>query len=155
MIVIDVKLNVKLIDEKAKIPTFSHKGDAGFDLYACSFELGIGNIHSYILMPHWQVTCNLGFATEIPKGYYCQIVPRSGLATKGITIINSPATIDAGYRGVWKVILYNLGKEKVELKTGQRIAQGILRKVIDFEFELVDTLSESERGSGGLGSTGK
>ncbi|KKN09547.1 hypothetical protein LCGC14_1045370, partial [marine sediment metagenome] len=110
----------------------------------------------FTLFPLQRVDCRLGFATEIPKSYYAQIVPRSGLALwNGLTILNTPATIDSGFRNEWMVIIVNISNKEVKLKVGDRICQIIIRKMIDFEFEEVEELNKSERGLNGLGSTGK
>ena len=108
------------------------------------------------LHPLQRVICYLGFTTEIPKGYYAQIVPRSGLALwEGLTILNTPATIDSGYRNEWGVIIINLSTMIKTLNIGDRICQIIFRKLVDIEFEEVEELNKSERGLDGLGSTGK
>jgi dUTP pyrophosphatase len=97
-----------------------------------------------------------GLLIELPVGYEAQIRPRSGLAFKfGITVLNSPGTIDADYRGELKVLLINLGKEPFDIKHGERIAQMIVAKHEKTEWQLVETLSETNRGEGGYGSTGK
>ena len=96
-----------------------------------------------------------GFSIAIPKGYEVQIRPRSGLAVKkNITVLNTPGTIDADYRGEIKVILINLGKEKFIIENGERIAQMVVCPVIQAKLEEVKELSDTYRGSGGFGSTG-
>jgi dUTP pyrophosphatase len=96
-----------------------------------------------------------GLFLEIPAGFECQVRPRSGLALKkGITVLNSPGTIDADYRGEVGVILINLSNEAFVIENGERIAQLIFSKVEQIEFEQVENLSETERGAGGFGSTG-
>ena len=93
---------------------------------------------------------------ELPSGYEAQICPRSGLAAKHhITVTNSPGTVDANYRGEVKAILYNLGKEPFTIKRGDRIAQMVICKLPEIELQEVTALSESDRGTGGFGSTGK
>jgi dUTP pyrophosphatase len=97
-----------------------------------------------------------GLFVEIPPGFEIQIRPRSGLALKhGITVLNSPGTIDADYRGEVKVLLINLGAESFLVQPGERIAQMVLAKHEVLSWELVEKLTESDRGSGGYGSTGK
>ena len=92
---------------------------------------------------------------EIPNGYELQVRPRSGLALKyGITVLNTPGTIDADYRGNWGVMLMNLGDEDFTVNPGDRIAQAILNKVEQIEWEEVESLDETERGQGGFNSTG-
>jgi dUTP pyrophosphatase len=97
----------------------------------------------------------LGFATAIPEGYYVSVVPRSGNALwKGLTILNTPGTIDSGYRNEWMAIVVNVSNENVTIEKGERICQFILQKLIDFDLDPVENLPESERGLGGFGSTG-
>ena len=97
-----------------------------------------------------------GLFFEIPEGYEVQVRPRSGLAAKnGVTVLNTPGTIDSDYRGEIKVILINLGTEDFTINNGDRIAQMIIAPVIQASFIKVESLSETERGSGGFGSTGK
>ena len=111
---------------------------------------------SYTLKPFERIACPLGFSTAIPKGYYFKVVPRSGLALwNGISIVNSPGTVDSGYRNEWMAIVINLSTEEVTLHKGDRICQLILSKMYDYEILEVDELPESERGLGGFGSTGK
>ena len=110
----------------------------------------------YTLQPLERILCPLGFATAIPEGYYAAVVPRSGLALwQGLSIVNSPGTIDSGYRNEWGAIVVNLSKSPVTLHKGDKICQLIIRKLVDYEFEEVETLPTSERGLGGFGSTGK
>ena len=97
-----------------------------------------------------------GLFVELPEGYEMQIRPRSGLAAKhGITVLNSPGTIDADYRGEIKVILVNLSNEPFTIEPGERIAQMIVARYEQIEWESVETLSDTSRGAGGFGSTGK
>ncbi len=97
-----------------------------------------------------------GLAIAVPEGYECQIRPRSGLALKhGVTLPNTPATIDSDYRGELKVILVNLGTEPFEVTRGMRIAQMVIARVERVEFRTVAALPESSRGAGGFGSTGQ
>ncbi len=110
---------------------------------------------SIILKPFDRALVNTGLFIELPQGHEAQIRPRSGLALKfGITVLNSPGTIDADYRGEIKILLINLGKEDFEIKNGDRIAQMIISKHETATWVLVNELLESERGSGGYGSTG-
>ena len=141
----------KKLTEAAIIPKYAHSTDSGFDL--CS-------VMSSILEPGDSTVIRTGLAVEIPEGYEIQIRPRSGLAAKqGITITNSPGTIDAGYRGEIKIILYKHNSkshfQRTYIKKGDRIAQGVIAKVYHPEFITVEELDDSERGSGGFGSTGK
>jgi dUTP pyrophosphatase len=97
----------------------------------------------------------LGFATAIPQGYYAAIVPRSGNALwKGLSIVNTPGTVDAGYRNEWIAIVVNLSNEDVIIESGEKICQFILRKLVLFNLKEVDDLENSDRGFNGFGSTG-
>ena len=144
----------------------SNPGDAGADARIMGFkkilneggrkELITINSDTYTLKPLERVGCPLGFATSIPEGYYFKVVPRSGLALwEGISIVNSPGTIDSGYRNEWMAIVVNLSNKDVILNLGDRICQIILGKMHDYEFVDVKELPESERGLDGFGSTGK
>jgi len=114
------------------------------------------NSNTYILQPLERILCPLGFASEIPQGYYAAVVPRSGLALwEGISIVNSPGTIDAGYRNEWAAIVVNLSNKAITLNRGDKICQFIIRKLVDYEFETVKELPDSERSLRGFGSTGK
>ena len=136
---------VKLCDS-AHIPQKAHEDDAGFDLYASeSFTLGA---HRFGAVP-------TGIVIELPSGTEGQVRPRSGLAAKhGVTVLNAPGTIDAGYRGEVKVILINHGDEDFEISPGMRIAQLVVSPVVPAEFIETDSLSDTDRGEGGFGSTG-
>ena len=108
-----------------------------------------------VIKPFKRAVIPTGLSFSIPKGYEVQIRPRSGLAAKnGITVLNTPGTIDSDYRGEIKVILINLGDEDFTVNNGDRIAQMVVQKVKQASFEVVDNLDETERGSGGFGSTG-
>ncbi|AXJ01504.1 deoxyuridine 5'-triphosphate nucleotidohydrolase [Cyclonatronum proteinivorum] len=129
-------------------PAYESAFAAGADLRACGgpFTLEPGE---YQLIP-------TGFAIALPEGFEAQVRPRSGLAFRhGITVLNSPGTIDADYRGEIGVLLINHGKETVQLNHGDRIAQLIVSPVVKVLFEEWDELSATERGQGGFGSTGK
>jgi len=159
-------ISVKKIRKNVTIPRPSKPGDAGADARIEGFKKIVveGNkkglldvkSDSYTLEPLERVGCSLGFATAIPEGYYFKVVPRSGLALwEGLSIVNSPGTIDSGYRNEWMAIVINLSNTEVTLKKGDRVCQIILTKMIDYEFEEVIELPESDRGQGGFGSTGK
>lgn len=128
--------------------------------YATSGSSGV-DIRAYLdkpitLQPSERTLVPTGLFVEIPLGYEIQIRPRSGLAIKqGITCLNTPGTIDADYRGEIKVILINLSAEEQVLQPGDRIAQMVLQKVEQIEWNLTDALNDTERGSGGFGSTGR
>jgi len=156
----------KKVNKEAIVPKPSRKGDAGADAHIMGFKKIVNengkkelieiNSDTYILKPLERIGCPLGFATAIPEGYYFKVVPRSGLALwEGISIVNTPGTIDSGYRNEWMAIVINLSNKDVVLKRGDRICQIILGKIYDFEVVETDTLPESERGLGGFGSTGK
>jgi len=156
----------KKTNKDATLPITSKKGDAGADARISGFKQIVNengnkelielNTDTYTLKPLERIGCPLGFATSIPEGYYFKVVPRSGLALwEGISIVNSPGTIDSGYRNEWMAIVVNLSNKDVVLKRGDRICQIILGKIYDFEVIETDTLPDSERGLGGFGSTGK
>ncbi len=161
-------LKIKKIGKDSKLPQKQHRGDAGFDAYIYGFQKYTRNKidksknpvninkNEYTLHPLQRVDCRLGFATEIPFGYYAQIVPRSGLALwDGLTVLNTPATIDSGFRNEWIVIIVNISNKPVKLKKGDRICQIIIKKLVKFELREVEELSESKRNLSGFGSTGK
>jgi len=126
-------------------------GAAGVDLLAA---LPPGEVLS--LAPGQRTLVPTGLALAIPQGYEGQVRPRSGLAAKhGVTVLNSPGTIDADYRGELKVILINLGDAAFEIRRGERIAQLVVAPVSQVNFELRETLDATERGAGGFGSTGR
>jgi dUTP pyrophosphatase len=157
---------IKKIKKNIIIPKPSKPGDAGADARIEGFkkiitdgdkrELLEFDSTSYTLKPLERVGCSLGFATAIPEGYYFKVVPRSGLALwEGLSIVNSPGTIDSGYRNEWMAIVINLSNNNVTLKKGDRICQIIVTKMVDYQFEEVTELPDSDRGQGGFGSTGK
>lgn len=141
-----VVVKIKRLNNNAKLPRYEHPGDSGADLVS---------IIDYTLQPLSRFAIATGLSAEIPIGYELQVRPRSGLALKhGITVLNTPGTIDAGYRGEIKVILINLGSEPFHIVQGQKIAQLVIAPVILGQFQEVDELSPSVRGIGGFGSTG-
>ncbi|MHA1149987.1 MAG: dUTP diphosphatase [Promethearchaeota archaeon] len=161
-----LKIPFKKLHKETLIPIPSKPDDAGADARIMGFKKIINeggkrelvelDVKTYTLKPLERVGCPLGFATAIPKGYYFAVVPRSGLALwEGISIVNTPGTIDAGYRNEWMAIVVNLSNKDVTLKKGDRICQIILRKMDAYKFVEVESLPESERGLGGFGSTGK
>ncbi len=126
-------------------------GAAGVDLLAA---LGPEEVVS--LAPGQRTLIPTGLAMAVPPGYEAQVRPRSGLAAKhGVTVLNSPGTIDADYRGEVKVILINLGDAPFAIRRGERIAQLVVAPVTQVHFELRETLDATERGAGGFGSTGR
>jgi len=131
------------------LPSYETENSAGVDLRAY-----IPN--DIILNPSDRVLVKTGLFLEIPEGYEAQVRPRSGLAFKhGITVLNSPGTIDADYRGELGVILVNHGNEPFKITNGERIAQLVFAKYEQGEFTQVEALSDTKRGKGGFGSTGK
>jgi dUTP pyrophosphatase len=130
------------------LPAYATPLSAGLDLAAAVEE-------DVILAPMQRALIPCGFAMALPAGYEAQVRPRSGLAAKnGITVLNTPGTIDADYRGEVKVILVNLGNEVFIVERGMRIAQMVIAPVVQSGFAAVETLDETARGAGGFGSTG-
>ncbi len=144
------KLQIKIINESSnQPPEYATAGSSGMDIRA-------NLTASVILKPLERQLIPTGIFVELPLGYEIQIRPRSGLAIKqGITCLNSPGTIDADYRGEIKVILINLSNEVVTIHHGDRIAQMVLQQVVQAEWMQVDIISETKRGDGGFGHTGK
>jgi len=144
------RLDVTIVrlDPDLPLPSYAHHGDAGADLYAAE---------DVTLKPGERAVVPTGIAIALPEGYAAFVHPRSGLATKhGISIVNAPGTVDAGYRGEIKVTLVNLDPdEAVALRRGDRIAQLVVQRVERVTFHEVRTLPESARSAGGFGSTGQ
>lgn len=141
-----VRLKVELISPAAQLPKYQHIGDSGADI--CSAI-------DYTLKPLERKAIPTGLKVEVPIGYELQVRSRGGLALdNGIVVLNSPGTIDSGYRGEIKVILINLSQKSFEIKVGRRIAQIVLMPVFFASFEEVNKLSNSKRGADGFGSTG-
>lgn len=140
------KLPVKLLTNNAKLPEYAHNNDSGMDLFS---------IENKVINPSETVLIRTGIALELPENFEAQIRPRSGLALKNsITVLNTPGTIDEGYRGEICIILINHSKEVFEVKEGAKIAQMVLCKVEKLEPIFSTNLLETERGRGGFGSTG-
>lgn len=143
-------LKIKKVDGYKDLPTPSYMtiGSAGMDLFA-AIEKPI------TLKMLERVTLPTGICIELPKGYEAQIRPRSGLASKnGITLLNSPGTIDWDYRGEIKVILVNLSTDEFTINKGDRVAQMVINKIVTPIIEIVEDVSETKRGANGFGSTG-
>lgn len=143
-------MKVKIVNRsKFDLPAYATIASAGMDLHANIDEpLILGSLERSLVPT--------GIFIELPVGYEAQIRPRSGLATKhGITVINTPGTVDADFRGELRVSLVNLSKEPFTIEPGERIAQMVIAKHEHVEWEPVEVLSETERGAGGWGSTGK
>ncbi len=143
------KIDIKcLASEGAVIPCYKTEGAAGADVCALIKEPVTIAPGSFAMIP-------TGLFFEIPMGYEIQVRPRSGLAAKnGITVLNTPGTIDSDYRGELKIILINLGKEAFVVNNGERIAQIIVSPVTLADFTITDSLSDTTRGEKGFGSTG-
>jgi dUTP pyrophosphatase len=140
------KMKIKVLDKNAVIPKYAKPGDAGMDLTS---------IEALTIPARSRVVVHTGIAIALDEGYEAQIRPRSGFAAKmGVTVLNSPGTIDSGYRGELMVILFNSSGDNVGIGIGDRIAQMVIAKYEQPTIEVVDDLDETERGTGGLGSTG-
>ena len=142
------KILIKRLSKEVPLPKYETSGSSGMDLAA--------NINAYMeINPGKTAIIPTGLALSIPKGFEVQIRPRSGLAAnQKISVLNTPGTIDADYRGEIKVILINLGQESFKVEKGLRIAQMVVCPVIQAQLKEVDDLNETERGKGGFRSTG-
>ena len=135
-------------NKDVELPTYMTGNSAGMDIFAAVEG-------EEILLPGERKLIPAGIEIEIPKGYEAQVRPRSGLAVKnGVTVLNTPGTVDSDYRGEVKVILINQGEEPFVIKRGDRIAQMIVSPVSRVSWDLVENLDETERGRGGFGHTG-
>ena len=143
-----MKVRVKKVRPEAQIPAYAHPGDAGMDVCNAGPDA--------VLEPQSRVLVPTGLSVEIPQGYEIQVRPRSGLALKkGLTVLNTPGTIDCGYRGEIGVILFNSDpRVQAVVKSGERVAQLVLNKVEIIEWEESGVLEASAREAGGFGSTG-
>lgn len=141
-----MNLKVKKLVDCAIIPQYQSSGASGFDLHAAE---------STEILPSGFCAVKTGLAFEIPQGFEIQVRPRSGLAFKnGISVLNTPGTIDSDYRGEVMVILFNFGKEIFKIKKGDRIAQAVLSQIFQANLIVSDELKSSVRGGKGFGSTG-
>ena len=144
-----IKVQIKKLDPKAKIPEYKTEGASGVDIMALLEN-------KITLDPGESKIIPTGLSIAFPDDLEVQIRPRSGLAAKSnVSVLNTPGTIDSDYRGEIKVIIYNHGDENFLISNGDRIAQMILTPVLKMELEEVNNLPESIRGKGGFGSTGK
>ena len=142
-----LKIKISKLNPRAIIPEYKSEGAAGMDLYSLDdIEIAANDI----------ALVSTGLQIEIPDGYEAQIRPRSGMALKKITVLNSPGTIDSDYRGEIKIILFNAHNTPVKIQSGSRVAQMVIAPVIRAEFEIVspENLSVTERNKSGFGSTG-
>lgn len=141
-----MKVKIQRIHPDAHLPSAAHPGDAGLDLKA---------VEPIVLQPGERGLVHTGIAMALPPNTEAQIRPRSGLALKhGITVLNTPGTIDEGYRGEVGVLVINHGQEAFSITPGMKIAQMVIKPVLPVEIEAVDALPDSSRGVGGFGSTG-
>lgn len=137
-----MKLKIKRLQPDAKLPEYAKIGDSGMDVFSIE-EVTLNSLERKLI--------GTGLALEIPSGYEIQVRPRSGMAIKyGIAVLNSPGTVDSSYRGELKIILFNTDSSYYNVRKGEKIAQIVLQKVEKAEIEEVDTLSETDRGTGGL-----
>lgn len=143
----DLEILVRRLDQGLPLPSYAHPGDAGADLLTTV---------DVTLAPGERAMVPTGIAIALPEGFVALVHPRSGLAARhGLSIVNTPGTVDAGYRGEIKVMLINLDpREPIELRRGDRIAQLVIQRVERAAFSEVDELPVSVRGDGGYGSTG-
>ena len=143
----DVDVLIQRLDPGVPLPSRAHPGDAGLDLVTT---------HDATVLPGQRVLLPTGIAIALPAGYLAAIVPRSGLAVRhGLSIVNAPGIVDAGYRGEIKVSVVNLDPaEPVSLRRGDRIAQMVVQQVPQVRLHEVEQLPRSDRGEGGFGSTG-
>lgn len=144
----ELTIQIKQLDAGLPLPSYAHPGDAGADLFT-SIDV--------VIEPGQRVLVPTGIAIALPDGYVGLVHPRSGLAARaGLTIVNAPGTIDAGFRGEIKVCLLNTDRqEPIQLHRGDAIAQLLVQQVARVGFDVVTRLPESQRGEGGYGSTGQ
>jgi len=141
-----IQVLVKRLDPSMPLPAYARPGDAGLDLHAA---------HDVTLEPGERALVGTGLAVAIAFGFAGLVLPRSGLArAQGVTVLNAPGLVDAGYRGELKVLLVNHGGEPLTLRRGERVAQLVIQRVESAELIEVAELPPSERGEGGFGSTG-
>ena len=144
-----VKILVKKLDSRVKLPSYKTTGSSGMDLMALTDK-------PITILPKKSYLVPTGISVAMPKNYEIQIRPRSGLAAKNnISVLNTPGTIDSDYRGEIKIILFNHGSDEFLINNGDRIAQIVLMPVHKIDFEEVDNLPDTVRGEGGFGSTGR
>ena len=144
-----VKILVKKLDSRVKLPSYKTVGSSGMDLMALTDK-------PITILPKKSYLVPTGISVAIPKNYEIQIRPRSGLAAKNnVSVLNTPGTIDSDYRGEIKIILFNHGSDEFLINDGDRIAQIVLMPVHKIDFEEVENLPDTVRGEGGFGSTGR
>ena len=141
-----LKVAFRKLHPAAVLPSYAHEGDAGMDL---------SSVEEVTVPPHGRALVATGLAIELPLGTEAQVRPRSGMAAKyGITVLNAPGTIDAGYRGEIKVILLNTDVAEFRVEPGMRIAQLVVAPVAQVQVSWTEQLGESDRGTSGFGSSG-
>ena len=144
-----VKILIKKLDSRVKLPSYKTIGSSGMDLMALTDK-------PITILPKKSYLVPTGISVAMPKNYEIQIRPRSGLAAKNnISVLNTPGTIDSDYRGEIKIILFNHGSDEFLINNGDRIAQIVLMPIHKIDFEEVDNLPDTVRGEGGFGSTGR
>lgn len=144
---VTLELRIRRLKPEAYLPCYAHEGDAGLDLFACE---------AVTIPPGRFARVGTGVALELPPGTEGQVRPRSGLAARwGVTVLNAPGTIDAGYRGEVAVVLINHGPEPFQITPGMRIAQLVVAPVVRVQVVETERLTDSSRGTGGFGSTGE
>lgn len=142
-----MKMKIKKLNSEAIIPQYQSQGAAGFDFHA---------LNELVLQPGERGIIETGLAVALDIGYELQVRPRSGLAFKhGISIVNTPGTVDSDYRGEVKIVLINHGSEEFAVKKGERVAQGVIKEVVQAQIVEVDELDSTQRGEAGFGSTGR
>ncbi len=148
MKIVKVRIKREAGAEDLPLPAYQTSGSSGMDLYCAATDPGV-------IAPGQTRLVSTGISISLPKGFEAQVRPRSGLALKhGITLPNSPGTIDCDYRGIISVIMHNLGSQAFELKHGMRIAQLVIAPVTKVALEEVSNLDETARAAGGFGHTG-
>ena len=139
-------LRFKKVHPDAILPSYAHPSDAGMD---------VRSVEDLVLAPGRRALVHTGLVMLLPPGYEAQVRPRSGLALKsGVTVLNTPGTIDSGYRGEVGVILINLGDSEFQVRKGDKVAQLVIAPVTQPEIAEADAVDETDRGAGGFGSTG-
>ena len=139
-------LRFKKVHPDAVLPSYAHPSDAGMD---------VRSVEDMVLAPGRRALVHTGLVMLLPPGYEAQVRPRSGLALKsGVTVLNTPGTIDSGYRGEVGVILINLGDSEFQVRKGDKVAQLVIAPVTQPEIAEADAVDETDRGAGGFGSTG-
>lgn len=144
-----MKVKFVKLDQRATVPTYGTEFSAGADLYNLQGE-------DVVIPPHATVMIHTGLAVELPEGYCGLIFARSGLASKrGLAPANKVGVVDSDYRGEWMVALHNHSDKEATVEGGERIAQAVIVPYVRADFEEADSLSDTDRGAGGFGSTGK